>query len=86
MQIVKVTIDVKNATVSDLKEAVAQNLGLIFLTQFEIFEIRGKDQRRLMYDDESILPIFEEQQCFSFNPFKEKVIYIYTRHHYLDSE
>ena len=34
MQIVKITIDVKNANIADLKEAVAQNLGLMFLTQF----------------------------------------------------
>ena len=34
MQVVKVTIDVKNATISELKEAVGQNLGLMFMSQF----------------------------------------------------
>lgn len=38
-----------------------------------------------MYEDESVLPIYEEQKSFSFNPFKETVVYVYTRHHYLEA-
>ena len=34
MQVVKVTLDVKSASISELKEAVAQNLGLTYSSQF----------------------------------------------------
>lgn len=86
LQVVKVMVDVKSANISDLKEAVAMNLGLIHHSQFEIFQQRGKDQRRVMHDDEPVLPIYEEQSGFSFNLFKESTSYVYTRHHYLSAE
>lgn len=38
-----------------------------------------------MYDDESVNQIYHAQKI-SFNPFKDEVTYLYTRHYYLDHE
>lgn len=41
---------------------------------------------RLMDEDEPVLQIYENQSGFSFNPFKQNITYLYTRHHYVDPE
>ena len=83
-QTVHVLIDRKQR-VKDLKREVARNLGLVYSSQFEIFEIRNKQTKRLMYDDESVNEIYHAQKS-SFNPFKDEVTYLYTRHYYLDND
>jgi hypothetical protein len=38
-----------------------------------------------MYDDALVEEIYQAQK-HSFNPFKDTISYIYTRHYYLDLE
>lgn len=36
-----------------------------------------------MHDDEVVTQIYENQSGFNFNPFKDTITYLYTRHHYI---
>ena len=72
--------------IKDVKKLLSQQLGLICNSQFEIFEIKDKI-KRLMHDDESSNKIYEEQKSVfnTLNPFKDEVIFLFTRHYYLSS-
>lgn len=73
--------------IKDLKKLIEEKLGLIYGSQFEIFEIKN-NARRLLHEDESVAKIYEEQKSVlgSLNPFKNSIVYLYTRHYYLSSE
>jgi hypothetical protein len=39
-----------------------------------------------MYDDESVIDIFDSQQSISLNPFADKLDFMFSRHYYLSKE
>ena len=90
LQRVKVLMSVHESKTKDLKSMISQQMGMDSSDQFEVFEVRNRNfaAKKLIYDDEPVRRIWEEQveAAGSINPFRDTLEYMYTRHYYLKKD